>query len=74
MDALKLVLSTKFMKNIVTKMLSKAIFKKTGYNVSIQINSIEAETYDGKINVHMDANVELNSDDFVNILKTNDLI
>ena len=62
------------MKNIVTKLLAKAIFKKTGYEVNIQINKIEAEVFDGKINLHVDANAEMNSDDLVQVLKSGDLI
>lgn len=74
MDELKLALHTRFMKNIVTKLLAKAIFKKTGYEVNIQINKIEAEVFDGKINLHVDANAEMNSDDLVQVLKSGDLI
>jgi hypothetical protein len=74
MDELKLSLRTKFMRNIVTKLLSKAIFKKTGYDVNVQINKIEAETCDGKVSIHMDIDAELNSEDLLNILKSVDLI
>lgn len=74
MDELKLVLSTKFMRGIITKMIRKAIFKKTGYEIDIQINRIEFETYNGRINLHMDANAEVNSEDFVDIMKSNGLI
>lgn len=74
MDELKLALHTRFMKNIVTKVLSKVIFKKTGYDVSVQVNELEVETYNGKINIHMDINAELNSDDLVKILKSADMI
>lgn len=74
MDELKMVLHTRFMRNIVTKMMAKAIFKKTGYDVDIQLNKIEAETYDGKIHIRMDIDAELNSEDLVKILKSGDLI
>lgn len=74
MDELKLVLHTRFMRSVVTKMLSKAIFKKTGYDVDIQLNKIEAETYEGKIRIHMDIDAELNKEDLVKILKSGDLI
>ena len=74
MDELKLGLHTRFMKSIVTKILAKAIFKKTGYDVSIQINKIEAETYDGKTRIRMDIDAELNNEDLVKILKSGDLI
>lgn len=74
MDELKLALHTRFMKNIVTKILSKAIFKKTGCEVNVQINRIEAETYDGKVSVHMDIDAELSKEDLVKLLKSNDII
>ena len=47
MDELKLIISTKFMRNIITKILAKVIYKKTGYHIDIQINRVEADTYDG---------------------------
>lgn len=74
MDELKLVLSTRFMKSIITKILAKAIYKKTGYQVNIQINEIKAETYDGKVRIHMDVDGEINSGDLMSILKSKDLL
>jgi hypothetical protein len=74
MDELKFALHTRFMKNIVTKLLSKAIFKKTGYDVDIQINKIEAETCDGRICLHLDIDAEMNNEELVKILKSGDLI
>lgn len=74
MDELKLALSTKFMKNIVTKILRKAILKKTGYEVDIQLNKVQLETHDGKVSLHMDIDAEVNSEDFMDILKSSGLI
>lgn len=74
MDELKLTLNTRFMRSIVTKLLAKAIYKKIGYRVDIQINEIKAETYDGKVRLHMDVDVEMNSDDLMNALKSKDLL
>lgn len=74
MDELKMRLSTKFMKGIVTKIISKAIFKKTGYNVNIQLNEISFETIDGKICIHADVGAEINNEDFISIIKSKDLI
>lgn len=74
MDELKLVISTKFMRNLITKLLAKSIRKKTGYQIDIQINAIEAETYDGKVRLHMDANAEMNGEDLMNALKTAGLL
>lgn len=74
MDELKLVLSTKFMRTIITKILAKAIYKKTGYRVDIQINEIKAETYDGKVRVHIDADAEIPSEDLKDALKSGGLL
>lgn len=69
MDELKLVISTKFMRNLITKLLAKAIYKKTGYKIDIQINKIEANTRDGKVRINIDADAEMGFDDLKNILK-----
>lgn len=74
MDELKLIISTKFMRNIITKILAKIIYKKTGYRVNIQINRLEADTYDGKVRIHMDADAEINSEDLMHSLRTSGLL
>lgn len=74
MDELKLVLNTKFMRTIFTKILAKAIYKKTGYRVDIEINEVKAETYDGKVKVHMDVNAEMNGEDLMKALKSRDIL
>ena len=74
MDELKMSLSTKFMKGIVAKIISKAILKKTGYNINIQLNEIKLETVDGKVCLHADVDAEINNEDFINIIKNKDLI
>lgn len=74
MDELKLMLNTKFMRGLVTKILAKAIYKKTGYQVDIQLNEVKAETHDGKISLHVDVDAQMNSEDLVNIFKSADLL
>lgn len=74
MDVLKLVLSTKFMRSIVTKIITKAILKKTGYNIDIQLNKVSVENVDGKICLHMDVDAEVETEEFEKILKDSDLI
>ena len=69
MDELKLVISTKFMRNLITKLLAKTIYKKTGYKIDIQINKIEANTRDEKVRLSIDADAEMSFDDLKNILK-----
>lgn len=74
MDVLKLVLSTKFMRGIVTKIITKAILKKTGYSIDIQLNKVEVENVDGKVHLHMDVDAEVDAEEFVKMLKDSDLI
>lgn len=74
MDELKLVLNTRFMRGLVTKLLSKAIYKKIGCRVDVQINEIKAETHDGKISIHMDLDAEMNTEDLMDILKSSGLL
>ena len=74
MDELKLVLSTRFMRTLVTKIIAKAIYKKTGYDANIQINELKADACDGKVRVHIDADVEMNSEDLINALKSGGLL
>ena len=70
MAELKLKLSTKFMRGIVTKLISKAIYKKYGYDIDILLNEIEIKNEDGKVHLHMNVDVEVNNDDFKKIIKS----
>jgi hypothetical protein len=74
MDELKLILGTKFMRGIVTKIIAKAILKKTGYHVDIDLHEISAEVVDGKVYLHTNVDAVINKEDLVNIIKSNDLI
>lgn len=70
MDELKLKLSTKFMRGMIAKIVSKAIEKKLGYNIDILINEIEIKTEDGEIKLHTSVDAKINNDEFVKIIKS----
>lgn len=74
MDELKLILNTKFMRGMVTKIIAKAILKKTGYQVDIDLNEIAVEVIDGKAHLHVNADAVVNTSDLLDIVKSNDLI
>lgn len=74
MDELKLSLSTKFMKGIVTKIVKKIISNKLGYEVGVLLNEISLVHADGKVRVHIDVDMEINNDDFVGIIKDTGLL
>lgn len=70
MDELKMRLSTKFMKNMVSKIISKSVYKKTGYKVNVQLNKIDIEMVDGKIFLHADVDGEIENEEFMKIIKS----
>ncbi len=70
MDVLKLKLSTKFMRSTIANLISKALFKKLGYNIDILLNEIEVRNENGKIMLHVDVDAEVDNGEFVKILKS----
>lgn len=70
MDELRLNLSTKFMKNIVAKLLAKAIYKKFGYRVDVELNTISIEVNNGKAYIHADVGAEIDNKELVKIVKS----
>lgn len=72
MDEIKMKLSTKLMRGIVSKMLSKIISNKIGCRVDVRFNKLEILSTDGKIHLNTDLNAEMAIDDFVKFFKTED--
>lgn len=69
MDELKLNLTTKFMKGIITKLIAGLIRKQTGYEVDIQLNEVVIVNNDGKIHLHANVDAEVTNDEFVKMIK-----
>ena len=70
MEMDELILSTRFMKGIVAKLLSKAISKKLGCDIGIKFNGLEARGEDGRIHIHADVDVEIDNNEFLKIIKS----
>ena len=70
MDELKLNLNSKFMNGIVTGLLRMVISKKLGYNVDIQLNTVNVVAKDGKVHLHLDVDAETTNDEFMKIVKS----
>lgn len=64
MDMLMLKISTKFMKGIVAKMVSKKVYKKLGYKIDIGFNDIQIDTINGDVKIHIDTDVKMNRTEF----------
>lgn len=70
MDEMKLKLSTKFMRGMLSKLLSKMIYKKFGYKIDIQLNDLIVKYNDGRARLYVDADVDIDGDEFMNIMKS----
>ena len=66
MDEMKI--NSKFMRNMVAKLVKKTVKKKVGYEVDIQLNEFTATVTDGTAHVHLSVDAELNKDELTKIL------
>ena len=69
MDMLMLKLSTKFMKGIVAKIISRKIYKKLGYKIDIQFNDVKIDMVDGEVKLHIDVDGKMNKTEFNRIME-----
>lgn len=67
MDEMKIKLSTRLMRGLVAKVLSKAISKQLGCKTNIQLNEIEVEVYGDNVYFHINADGKLNGVNFTKI-------
>ena len=70
MDEMKVKLSTNFMRSIVSKVISRAIYKKYGYRVDIQLNVLDVNIIDGETKIATNVEVKLESKEFMKIVKS----
>lgn len=70
MDEMKLKLSTKFMRGMISKLLSKMIYTKFGYKIDIQLNDLIVKYNDGRARLYVDADVDIDGEEFMNIMKS----
>ena len=69
MDEMKLNLSTKIMRNLVASLISKAIRKKLGYDIDIQLNELAATIVNGQAHLHVNVDAKLNNDELKKIIE-----
>ena len=66
-------LKSKFMRKVVSKLLSKSIKSKTGYEIDIQFDELNASFEDGEITVKANLEAKMSKDEFMKILKSQGL-
>ena len=69
MDEMNVV--SKFTTMVISKIARKAIRKKLGYEIDIQLNEIKATIADGRTHIHVDLDAELSKEELLAILKNN---
>jgi hypothetical protein len=69
MDMLMLKLSTKFMKGIVAKIMSKKLYKKLGYKIDIQLNDVQIDMVNGDVKLHIDVDTKMNKTEFERLME-----
>ena len=69
MDEMRLKLSTNFMKNIVSKLMSKMIYKKFGYKINIKLEDIDIWAVDGDTTIKLNVEAKLDSNEFKKLVK-----
>lgn len=69
MDEIKVKLSTRFMRMMVSKWISRTIRKKYGYNISVHLGELDIESVDGETSVKANVELKVDSDEFKKILK-----
>lgn len=70
MDEMKMKLSTKFMRGIVSKLIAKIIYKKTGYKVDIQLNDLDVSVIDGDAKLVANVEAKMSNEEFMKIMKS----
>lgn len=69
MDKLELTLTTKFMRGLVAKLIKKAIYKKYGCKIDIQLNDLDIKIKDGDTTIQTNVEVKMNSEEFMQLMK-----
>lgn len=72
MDEMRMKLSSKFMKSIVSKVIGRFIYKKFGCKVNITINDLDVWSIDGNTNIKLNVEANLDSNEFNKIMKSID--
>ena len=70
MDEMKIKLSSGLMKGLVSKILSKIIFKQTGYHIDIQLNEMVIKMDGDKANIHADLDGTMDKEEVVLLTKS----
>lgn len=63
-------IESKFMREIVSRLIRKAMRNKLGYDVDVQLNSFRTTVIDEKTHVHLDIDLELSKEELDKLIKS----
>lgn len=72
MDEMRVKLRTKFMRNIVSKLIARFIYKKTGYKIDIQLNDLDVFAINGDTTVKLNMEAKIKSEEFSKFMESLD--
>ena len=70
MDEMKIKLSTKLMKDLLTRIVRKVIKKKYGCDVCIHLNDLSIELSDGRAYVHLNVDADMDQNDLMKVMNS----
>ena len=68
MDEMKLKLTTKFIRGIISKLIEKSIYKKYGCIVNVQLNDLDISIVDGETTINTNVEAKISSEEFKKIM------
>lgn len=70
MDEMKIKLSTKFMRNLIAKLISKIVYKKLGYEIDVQLNDLDINLNNGNVSIKLNAEACLKYEELIKIINS----
>lgn len=62
---------SKFTTSIVSKIITKILKQKLGYNVDLKLNAIKINLDDEQAHIHLDVDADISKDELMKIISTN---
>lgn len=69
MDEMKI--TSKFTTNIVSKIITKILKQKLGYNAELKLNAIKINLDDEQAHIHLDVDADIGKEELLKIISTN---
>lgn len=69
MDEMKIKLHTKFMNDLISKLITKAIKNNSGHDIDVKLEGLNAEFLGGETTINTNITIKLDSKEFKEIMK-----